>query len=124
MKRLMAFVLTLICVLSMIGCRPQQPDGRDPASDPSEAGQFSFSYQLEKKAYHMGERIEIRATITNNTGKDYTYTGSYSEFSPEVSLYYISDSGERIGHIEHEPRAMTEDMNKHVIADGESRTAT
>lgn len=124
MKRLMAIFLTLLCVLSVIGCRSQQPDGRGPASDSAEAGQFSFFYQLEKTAYQAGERIEIKATITNNTGKDYTYTGSYSEFSPEVSLYYISDSGERLGHIEHEPRPMTDDMNKHVIANGERRTAT
>ena len=85
MKRLMAIFLTLVCVLSVIGCRPQQPDGRDPASDSAEAGQFSFFYQLEKTAYQAGERIEIKATITNNTGKDYTYTGSYSDIGSIIA---------------------------------------
>ena len=124
MKRLLVLVLALLYVLIAVGCRKQQPDKHDPSSNQAESGQFAFSYRMEKKAYQAGECVEIKATVTNISGRDYVYTGSYSEFSPEASLYYLSDDNEKLGYIEHEPQPMTNDMNRHVIANGESRTAT
>lgn len=99
-------------------------DQTDAASDQTDAAAFSFSYKLEKTEYRAGDRIAIEVTITNTSGKGYSYTGSSSGFCPAISLYYISGDNEKLGHIEHEPYPMTDDYVKYVILDGMSGTGT
>ena len=94
------------------------------ASDQTDAAAFSFSYKLEKTEYRAGDRIAIEVTVTNTSGKGYSYTGSSSGFCPAISLYYFSGDNEKLGHIKHEPYPMTDDYVKHVILDGMSGTGT
>ena len=109
-KYLLCILVAVIVIMSLASC------GKQP--------QFSFSYDIEEREYKAGDCIVIQATITNTSGKSYRYTGAFSDFNPEISLYYISKNNEKLGHIEYEPRAMTTDYNQHVIADGESSTTT
>lgn len=65
-----------------------------------------------------GEHITLTVTLKNNTGKTYSYEGSYSELKPEVVL--VSEDGKF--KIEHSDMPFTNDFAKHTFNHGETRT--
>jgi hypothetical protein len=65
-----------------------------------------------------GEHITLTVTLKNNTGKTYSYEGSYSELKPEVVL--VSEDGKF--KIEHSDMPFTNDFAKHTFNHGDTRT--
>lgn len=114
MKKLLFFFLILaLCLPILAGCKPLDAEDQE---------MFDFSYTVEKQAYARGERIAITTTVTNVSGKNYVYEGSETEFNAWPRLYCTVGS-EQVA-LEHEPVAMTEDLNEHVISDGQSSSMT
>ncbi|MBQ8408247.1 MAG: hypothetical protein IJY39_05225 [Clostridia bacterium] len=111
MKRfLLAVFMLALCLTALAGCKPE------------DAELFEFSYTLEKQAYARGEQIAITTTITNVSGKNYVYEGSETEFNAWLTLY-CTVGGEKIV-LEHEPVTMTDDLNKHIISNGQGSSLT
>ena len=110
MKRLTAILLvTLLCVSILAGCN--KPDG--------DVVNFSFGILVGKKEYLRGETIEIKAVITNVSGRTYRYMGcSGNDFIPMISLYNESD-GDKY-YLECEPIVLPEDVKSKKVKNGES----
>lgn len=110
---ILAFVLATTC---FVGCGNAHGGGENDI--------FAFGYQIDKTEVEQGERIAITATATNVSGKDYTYTGAYTDFRPNVRLHSFGDDGEINKVINHEPVESTDDIGDHVVNDGETVTYT
>lgn len=117
MKKITIVVLALIFATTcLFGC--------NNAQDGEERSPFAFGYQIDKTEVEQGERIAITATVTNVSGEDYTYTGAYTDFRPNVRLHSFDDDGEIDKVINHEPVESTDDIGDHVIKDGQTVTYT
>ncbi len=110
MKRLLAILLmVLLCISTLLGC--SYPNG--------DIVNFSFGILVGKKEYLRGETIEIKAVVTNVSGKTYRYMGcSGNDFIPSISLYNYSE-GEKY-YIECDPILLPEDVKSKKVKNGES----
>lgn len=117
-KIIVVTVALLLCAVCLAGCAVFLPN--EPTAD----GNFAFGYQIDKTTAEQGERIAITVTVTNISGKDYTYTGSYSDYRADARLHSFDSDGEIDKVINHEPSASTTDIGKRVVKDGESLSAT
>ncbi|MBR2387501.1 MAG: hypothetical protein IKB02_01890 [Clostridia bacterium] len=110
MKKLLAiFLAVLLCVPVFSGCT--YPNG--------DVVNFSFGLLVGKKEYLRGETIEIKAVLTNVSGKTYRYMGcSGNDFIPLISLYNNSDGEEY--YLECDPIVLPEDVKSKSVKNGES----
>lgn len=81
---------------------------------------FDLTYTCQRTSVLRGESIEIVATVTNISGEDHTWVGSYGEYRAEAVLYIELDGGETY-RIEHDGIPMTEEYQRYTASNGESR---
>lgn len=117
MKKITIVVLALLVIATcLFGC--------NNACDDVEQETFAFGYHIDNIEFEQGERIAITATVINISGEDYTYTGAYTDFRPNVRLHSFDDDGEIDKVINHEPVESTDDIGDRVIKDGQTVTYT
>lgn len=115
MKKLIFTALALLlCAACLAGC----------ANKPTPKEAFAFGYRIDEATVKQGERVAITVTVTNISGKDYTYTGAYSDYRADARLHSFDSEGEIDKVINHEPAASTTDVGKRVVKDGETSSAT
>lgn len=110
MKKRIVFFALAVSLIFLVGCSRSSSDS------------FSFSYSIGHGELIKGGRIEITVTLTNNSDKKYSYSGSESDFRAEVKLFCKNGATEYI--VPAEPVPSTDDVGKHVIAPHESRAFT
>ena len=114
MKKIMMSAISLIlCAMFFTGCTAFLPN--EPTTDEN----FAYGYSISKSEAKQGELVTVTATVTNISGKDYTYTGASSDCRPEVRLHSFKPDGEIDKVINHEPAPSTDDVGEHVLKDGE-----
>ena len=115
MKKLIFTVLALLlCTACLAGC----------ANKPTPKEAFAFGYRIDEATAKQGERVAITVTVTNISGKDYTYTGAHSDYRADARLHSFDSEGEIDKVINHEPAASTTDVGTRVVKDGETSSAT
>lgn len=84
---------------------------------------FELTYRCERSGFLRGESIELTTTVTNMTGEDHFWTGSFGEYRAEAVLFIRLDGGETY-YIEHNGFPMTDKFLHYVAEAGESREVT
>ena len=113
MKKIITSTIWLImCAMIFVSCTTFLPN--EPTTDEN----FAYGYQISKSEARQGELVTVTATVTNISGKDYTYTGASSDCRPEVRLNSFKPDGEIDKVINHEPVPSTDDVGEHVLKDG------
>lgn len=115
MKKTIAFAFVLVCALSLVGCSSnrEQLEG-------SQTNDFEFSFQVIEGAFSRGERVGLSVDLTNETSESYEWEGSQSHFRARVKL--ICTDGDTEYVISPEPIPDTDDMSKHEVGAGETRS--
>lgn len=108
-KRIVFFALAVILIFN-VGC------------DRSSSDSFGFSYSIGQGEITKGGRIEITVTLTNSSHKEYSYSGSESDFRAEVKLFCKNGATEYI--VPAEPVPSSDDVGEHTVAPQESRAFT
>ena len=116
MKKLIAFILTLVCVLGLVGCNTTQ----DKQNDLSETTDFAFAYKHIAGTFACGERVGLSVELTNQQNESYVWTGSQSNYRARVKLI-CNNSGAEYS-ISPEPIPDTDDMSTHEVKEGETRS--
>lgn len=110
MKKRIVLLVSAVILIFLAGCIRSSPDS------------FSFSYSIGQGEIAKGGRIAITVTLTNNSDKEYSYSGSETDFRATVKLFCKNGETEYI--VPAEPVPSTDDIGKHVIAPHESRAFT
>ena len=107
----LAIGVAAIGLWAILGNLPQAPTY---TGDPS----YEIKCEGNTVKAHRGEHIVLTVTLKNNTGKTYSYEGSYSELKPEIVL--VSENG--MFKIEHDDMPFTNDFARHTFNHGDTRT--
>ncbi len=87
--------------------------------------EFELTYKSDQAVYLVGETVKITATVTNISGRTYTYVGCESDYRPYVWLYPVLDDGSFGEPLEHFPIPSTTDApSKHRVKNGEIGSVT
>ena len=116
MKKFIALVLALVCVLSLVGCN-NTPKNQN---DPSETVDFGFAYKHIEGTFAYGERVGLSVELTNQQNESYVWTGSQSNYRARVKL--ICNNGGTEYSISSESIPDTDDMSTHEVKAGEARS--
>ena len=81
---------------------------------------FDLTYTCQRMSVLRGATLEIVATVTNISGVEHSWVGSYGEFRAEAMLYVDLDGGEAFC-IEHDAVPLTEEYRRYTAENGESR---
>ena len=110
MKRAFTLLLVLTLLLALPACGEQRNEA-----------QFEFSYEIGKKRFEPGERVEIVVKATN-VGRNYRYVGAdYDLFGP-ATLSYASASVDY--QMPAPPFANSDDATERVFKRGETVSRT
>ena len=116
MKKLIALVLALVCVLGLVGCNTTQ----NKQNDLSETADFGFSYKHIEGTFANGERVGLSVELINQQNEDYVWTGSQSNYRARVKL--VCNNGGTEYSISPEPIPDTDDMSTHEVKAGQARS--
>ena len=108
MKKLIAFILTLVCVLGLVGCNTTQ----NKQNDLSETTDFAFAYKHIAGTFACGERVGLSVELTNQQNESYVWTGSQSNYRARVKLI-CNNSGAEYS-ISPEPIPDTDDFKNKI----------
>ena len=98
----------------------QKKQEQEPQTPPDTDAAFQIWPDRAVTGVKKGERGEILVHLKNNTGKDYSYQGSYYSFRPTARL--VAGDGEV--EITFDELPMTMEFAHYTIASGEVRDTT
>ena len=109
MKRILSICLSIIFILALPSCKPNDGDS-----------QWEFDYTIEKGVFTQGETIRITVEVTN-IGKNYSYTGSPTDLFCPAKLYPEINENYMLDTL---PFPNTDDATERIFARGQSAQYT
>jgi len=119
MRRMIAFALSLICLLGIAGCNEASSTPKIEQTSLPQTNDFAFSYTVTEGSFVRGEQVLLSVGLTNNRSVNYVWFGSQSDFRAQVSLVCVDGDTEYVILPDGSPATL--DDAKHEVKPGEMR---